>query len=272
METIAIGCILIALAHPLGWSKGTAGPEHKTGIDIVLAVDVSLSMYAKDFVPNRLEVAKSVASDFVGSRTGDRVGLVIYAGEAYTACPSTTDYSIVQQQLSQLSGEYLEGGTAIGVGLGTAVARLRGDSLSTKVVILLTDGTNNAGELSPQMAAELAASQNIRVYTIGVGSNGEAPSPVVTPFGIRFETIPVEIDEETLKAIAQRTGGKYYRATDEEGLKRIYEEIDLIEKRRFVEEVHSGNPPVSIQPWLLTAMILLISTVIFQYSILPYYE
>jgi Ca-activated chloride channel homolog len=258
----AIACLFIlALAMPFHYLLADDGiDDEKNGIDIVFAMDVSLSMYSKDFEPNRLEVSKRLAKEFVNSRKGDRIGMVVYAGEAYTACPSTLDYKILNEQIDRINGEELEMGTAIGVGLGTAVTRLRNDSLPSKVIILLTDGSNNRGDLSPEMAAELAVSKNIRVYTIGVGTNGMAPSPIITPFGIRYENVPVEIDEETLKNIAQKTGGMYFRATDEQTLKQIYEEIDRLEKRRMIEKEFNHVPPATPHAFLNWSFLLLILT------------
>lgn len=259
LKTLAIGLMVVALAGPYDWENDSL-EDYKKGIDIILTMDVSLSMYTRDFEPNRLEASKRVAKEFVSNRKGDRIGLVVYSGEAYTACPSTLDYEVLKNQIDEVNGEYIEGGTAIGVGLGTAVARLRSDSLSTKVIILLTDGSNNAGELTPEMAAELARAKNVRVYTIGMGVEGEALSPVVGPFGITFQNIPVEIDEETLRMIAQKTEGKYFRATSEEKLTAIYEEIDQIEKKKFLNEVYQGEPPANPTLWIVCSLILILST------------
>lgn len=255
---VLVYCLLVtALAKPFHW-QGNEDPDenYKNGIDIILAMDVSASMLAMDFKPNRLEVAKEVAKDFIDGRSSDRIGLVIYSGEAYTACPATLDYSIVKQQLDLIGTTRLDAGTAIGTGLGTAVTRLRSDSLSSKVIILLTDGSNNAGEIDPLTAAELARSKSIRVYTIGVGSTGEAPTPVITPFGIRYENMPVEIDEKTLQKIAQATGGKYFRAQDEIGLKTIYAEIERLEKRRMIGKQFQHDPPATPQAFLKWALLL----------------
>ncbi len=244
INAIAISLMIGALAKPFHWSAFEDVDEnYKNGIDIILAMDVSMSMLAMDFDPNRLEVSKKVAKEFVRGRKGDRIGLVIYAGEAYTACPATLDYSILTKQIDQISGEHIEPGTAIGTGLGTAVTRLRNDSLPSRVIILLTDGSNNMGEIDPLTAAELAKAKNIRVYTIGVGSNGEAATPIVTPFGVRYENLEVEIDEMTLTKIAQITDGKYFRATDEKSLAEIYKEIDKLEKRKMLDRQYKSEPP-----------------------------
>jgi Ca-activated chloride channel family protein len=264
-------CLLIvAFAQPYNRnSNENLQEEYKNGIDIVLAIDVSMSMLARDFQPNRLEASKVVAKEFVDQRQGDRIGLVVYAGEAYTACPSTLDYSILKEQIDQIHGENLEPGTAIGTGLGTAVTRLRSDSLTSKVIILLTDGSNNFGDISPEAAADLAKAKNVRVYTIGVGTNGQALSPVITPFGIRFENVPVEIDEVTLSKIANKTGGKYFRALDESGLKEIYREIDTLERRRMLSKEFKAQSPATPSAFLNWALVIallswLVKTILFR--------
>ena len=253
--------LIFAMAKPYHWnSSENINEEYKNGIDIILALDVSMSMLSRDFEPNRLEVSKKVAKEFVDGRRGDRIGLVVYAGEAYTPCPATLDYKILKEQIDQVNGEYLEAGTAIGTGLGTAVSRLRNDSLPSRVIILLTDGSNNAGEVTPEMAAELAKTKNIRVYTIGVGSMGEAPTPVMTPFGIRYENAPVEIDEITLMKIADKTNGKYFRATDEDGLKKIYKEIEKLEKRKMLDKQFKSETPATPAAFLNWAFLIALIT------------
>lgn len=261
LQIIAFTLLILAMAKPYypGDAEATE-EEYQKGIDIMLAMDVSLSMMAMDFEPNRLEAAKKVAKEFVESRMGDRIGLVVYAGEAYTACPGTVDHESLVAQIDSIGNEPIEGGTAIGTGLGTAVARLRDEKLPSKVVILLTDGSNNAGEIDPISAAELAKEKHVRVYTIGVGTNGEAPTPVITPFGVRFEMAPVEIDEKTLNSIAQITVGHYFRATDEKSLRSIYEEIDRMEKRRQFNRQFAPEEPATPRPFLLSALILLIAS------------
>ena len=265
--------IIFALAKPFHWAQyDNFDRDYKNGIDIILAMDVSLSMLARDFEPNRLEASKKVAKEFVDGRRGDRIGLVVYAGEAYTACPATLDYSVLKDQIDHISGERIEGGTAIGTGLGTAVTRLRNDSIVSKVIILLTDGSNNAGELSPEMAAELAHAKNIRVYTIGMGSEGEAPVPVATPFGIQYSTMPVEIDEVTLMKIAKIADGKYFRATDEKSLKSIYQEIEQMEKRKMEDQHFKSEPPSNPQAFLNWAFVLFILTWGINYVVFRYNE
>ena len=260
--------LIFAMAKPFDWKQhDDHDKDYKNGIDIILAMDVSLSMLARDFEPNRLEAAKKVAKEFVDGRTGDRIGLVVYAGEAYTACPATLDYTVLKDQIDAINGDRIEGGTAIGTGLGTAVTRLRNDSIASKVIILLTDGSNNSGEISPIMAAELAKAKNIRVYTIGVGSIGQADSPVITPFGVQYQRMAVEIDEMTLTKIAKITNGKYFRATDEKSLKSIYEEIEKLEKRKMENQHFKSEPPSMPQAFLNWAFVLLLSTWGINYAI-----
>jgi Ca-activated chloride channel homolog len=258
LKVLVLAFVLLALALPFRWNDEEARPmDNKFGIDLVIALDVSLSMLATDFDPNRLDVAKEVATNFVNSRRGDRIGLVVYAGEAYTACPPTTDYSVLTKQIELADGYDIEPGTAIGTGLGTAVVHLRSDSLQSKVIILLTDGSNNAGDITPEQAAELAKTKNICVYTIGVGTNGLAPTPIVTPIGVRYENLPVEIDEKVLKDIADRTGGKYFRATDKQALEKIYQEIDKLEKRKIADRFVQADPPPTPAAFLNWAFLCL---------------
>lgn len=230
------------------------------GIDIVLTVDMSESMLAKDFLPNRLEVSKEVMKDFIDQREGDRIGIVAYAGESFTVCSPTTDYAYLKSRLNELSIEKIvsqgvDRGTAIGEGLSTSVLQMQDDSISSKVIILLTDGVNNAGEYSPLAAAELAKDMNISVYPIGVGSKGEALSPISTNFGIQYTMQKVDIDEETLKEIALTTNGKYFRATDERKLYEIYNEINALEKtvKPKIDSRFASEPitPTSFLNWLL---------------------
>lgn len=254
---LVVALLITALARPFHWSAYDDHEEdYKNGIDIVIALDISVSMLARDFQPNRLEVAKKVAKEFIDGRHGDRIGLVVYEGEAYTACPATLDYGILKNQIDQLQPGSLEPGTAIGVGLGTAVTRLRNDSLPSKVIILLTDGVSMQGKITPEKAATLAKAKNIKVYTIGVGSHGTALSPDFTPFGVRYVNMAVEIDEMTLMNIARITNGKYFRATDEASLRSIYSEIDRLEKRKIKHIDYKSEPPVSPMPFLSWALLL----------------
>lgn len=231
LRMIALTLVIIALARPQSTSKGEN--VYSEGIDIVLALDISGSMLAEDFQPNRIEAAKNVAQDFISGRTNDRIGLVIFSGESFTQCPLTVDYEVLKTLIRPLKSGMIEDGTAIGLGLANAVNRLRESKTKSKVIILLTDGVNNRGEIDPITAAQIAQSYGIRVYTVGVGTIGEAPYPVQTPFGIRYQMVPVEIDEKVMNQIADMTEGKYFRATDNKKLRSIYQEIDRLEKTRI---------------------------------------
>lgn len=261
--------LVFAIAKPFNWNNHEDfNNDFKDGIDIILTIDISGSMLAPDFVPNRIEAAKKVAIEFVDGRKGDRIGLVVFAGEAYTACPATTDYAILKKQIEAVNCDVnIEQGTAIGVGLGTAVTRLRNDSLPSKVIILLTDGSNNAGTISPDEASDLALAKNVRVYTIGVGSTGEGPMAVQTPFGTIFQNGEDEIDEETLTRIATKTGGEYFRAQDEKSLRAIYEEIEKLEKRKMVDRHYKSEPPAMPMAFLNWAFVLLIISWGMQYTL-----
>lgn len=251
---LSMACLVLVLAEPYNVSIDPPKIDYKNGIDIILSIDASGSMLAQDFDPNRLEVAKRVAKKFVDSRKGDRVGLVVYEGEAYTACPATLDYKLLKKQISEIEPGHLEPGTAIGSGLGVAVTRLRSDSLPSKVIILLTDGSSNTGP-DPMEAAALAKAKKCKVYTIGVGANGMAPTPVNTPFGVVYQNVPVEIDEAILKDISQLTGGKFFRAKDEKSLEKIYTEIDQLEKRKMEDQHLAAEPPLTVFPFFVWSMI-----------------
>lgn len=231
LRIIAIFFLIIVLARPQTSAKGEN--VFSEGIDIVLCIDVSGSMLAADFNPNRLEAAKKVASEFIDGRTNDRIGLVIFSAESFTQCPMTLDYTVLKNLLMEVRSGLLEDGTAIGMGIATSVNRLKDSKAKSKVIILLTDGVNNRGSIDPITATQLAQSYSIRIYTIGVGTIGEAPFPIQTPYGIRYQNMPVEIDENMLKQIAQMTGGEYYRATNNKKLKEIYDKIDKLEKTRI---------------------------------------
>jgi len=228
----AIALLIVALARPqVVSSRQNIEIE---GIDIVIALDVSSSMLARDFDPDRLEAAKEVANDFIKRRPNDRVGLVIFSGEAFTQVPLTTDHTMISNMFKEIKSGMIEDGTAIGDGLATAVSRLKDSQAISKVIILLTDGVNNAGSVDPRSAAEIAKMFGIRVYTIGVGSRGTAPYPVQDQFGrMRMQQMEVQIDEDLLKDIASTTGGQYFRATDNKKLKEIYNEIDKLEKSKI---------------------------------------
>lgn len=229
LRALALTAFLVALARP---QTGITTENVRTeGIDIVMVLDVSSSMLAEDLTPNRLEAAKAVGAEFVGGRRNDRIGLVAFAGEAFTQAPLTFDYGVVQSLLGELETGMIEDGTAVGMGLATAVKRLQASPADSKVVVLLTDGSSNRGEIGPVTAAQMAKALDVRVYTIGAGSQGTARVPVQDPLGgTRYATMRVDIDEATLRQVAELTGGRYFRATDTESLAAIYEEIDQLER------------------------------------------
>ena len=226
----ALCLIIVAIARPR--SSSQVEKIDTEGIDIVLAMDVSTSMLARDFTPDRISAAKDIAIEFIAQRPSDRMGIVVFAGESYTQCPLTTDRATLINLMKEVQTDLIEDGTAIGNGLATAVARMSGSDAPSRVIILLTDGVNNRGEVAPLTAAQIAKTYGIRVYTIGVGANGMAPYPVVTPWGIEERKIQVEIDEALLKSIAETTGGRYFRATDNTKLQEIYAEINRMEKSK----------------------------------------
>ena len=230
LRTVALCLIVVAVARPRSSTK--VERIDTEGIDIVLAMDVSTSMLARDFTPDRISAAKDIAIEFISQRPTDRMGIVVFAGESYTQCPLTTDRATLINLMKEVSTDLIEDGTAIGNGLATAVARLKDSDAKSRVVILLTDGVNNSGEVSPETSAEIAKTYGIRVYTIGVGANGEAPYPVITPWGVQVQNMKVEIDEKLLSGIASATGGRYFRATDNTKLSEIYSEINKMEKAR----------------------------------------
>ncbi|MCD7710017.1 MAG: VWA domain-containing protein [Porphyromonadaceae bacterium] len=249
-----ISCLIVVLARPQStdyWSS-----QSTEGIDIVLSLDISSSMLACDFEPNRIDAAKSVAAQFVSGRPTDNIGLVIFAGESFTLCPMTTDRTVLLNMINEVACGMLEDRTAIGDGLATAVSRIKDSSAKSKVIILLTDGVNNTGSISPETAAQIAKTFGVRVYTVGIGTMGEAPYPVQTPYGITYQKMPVEIDEAVLQKIADMTGGKYYRATNKDVLKNIFSEIDKLEKSKMIVKEFSNKEELYF-PWGMAALILL---------------
>lgn len=265
IEVLAVVFLVIALARPQSdnsWQTYTS-----EGIDIVLALDISGSMLAQDFTPDRLDAARNVAIEFIQKRPHDKIGLVIFAGESFTQCPLTTDQAVLINLLREVKSGIIEDGTAIGLGLANAVNRLKDSPDKSKVVILLTDGVNNRGAIAPATAAELAKTYGIRVYTIGVGTYGEAPYPVQTPFGIQTQNVPVEIDEDVLRQIATLTGGKYFRATDNDKLTQIYQEIDQLEKSK-IEVRHFSKKNEKYFVFGLIGMCLLIAQALLRYTVL----
>jgi Ca-activated chloride channel family protein len=253
LRLITISALIVVLMRP---QSRSSWKETKTeGIDIVLAIDVSYSMLAKDFKPNRLEVAKELAIDFINERPNDRIGLVIFSGEAFTACPLTTDHTILSNLLQDLQPGQLESGTAIGSGLATAVARIKDSKAKSKVIILLTDGVSNAGEIAPVTAGEIAKTFSIRTYSIGIGSYGKALTPVVVNQlgNLEYDYVNVEIDEPTMKKISALTNGKYFRAADKKSLGNTLKEIDRMEKS-FISEKSFTNKSERYLPFALLAV------------------
>ena len=258
LRCLVVFFIIIALARPQ--SSSSKQDISIEGIDIVMALDISGSMLAEDFKPNRLEASKEVANDFIDGRPTDRIGLVIFSGECFTQCPLTTDHAILKNLFGQVQSGMIDDGTAMGDGLATAVNRLRESKAISKVVILLTDGINNRGSMDPLSAAEAAKLFGVRVYTIGVGKKGMAPYPFKTPYGIQYQNVDVQIDEPLLQQIAQTTNGKYFRATDKEKLQEIYKEIDRLEKSK-IDVTEFKRKTEEFFWFVLIAVILLISEI-----------
>lgn len=255
LRALALTALITALARPqsaFSWQNSTT-----EGIDIVIATDISGSMLAEDLKPNRLEAGKNIAIDFIKDRPEDRIGLVIFSGESFTQCPLTIDHDVLINLFGEISNGMIEDGTAIGMGLATAVNRLKESEAKSKVVILLTDGSNTTGSIPPLTAAEIAKQMKVRVYTVGVGTKGFAPYPVKTPFGVQYQQVPVTIDEDVLKDIAKMTGGQYFRATNNAKLKQIYQQIDQLEKAKIaVTQYHKKTE--RFLPFALIAMALLL--------------
>lgn len=268
LRLMVLALVIIALARPRTVDVSSRTSSN-FGIDIVMSIDISASMLARDLDPNRLEATKEVAADFVRNRPADRIGLVVYAGESFTQTPITSDKSIVLSALEAIEyNNMLENGTAIGMGLATAVNRLKDSEAESKVIILLTDGMNNSGFIDPKIASELAVEFDIKVYTIGVGSNGTALSPIrILPNGnFQYGRVPVEIDEALMKEIADVTGGKYFRATNNRSLEEIYEEINALEKTE-IEEFRYYNYEEKFRPLILLAGLLLLMEVLLRFTV-----
>ena len=254
LRLLALTFLIIAAARPQSFSSGEN--FYTEGIDIAMVLDISGSMLAEDFKPNRLEAAKKVIDEFIKGRTVDKIGLVIFSGESFTQCPLTIDYSVLRNLLKDIQMGMIEDGTAIGNAIANGVNRLKDSKAKSKVMILLTDGVNNAGHIDPLTAAQIAQKFGIRIYAIGVGTMGQAPYPFQTPFGIRYQMVPVEIDENILKQIASATGGKYFRATNNRKLAQIYDEIDHLEKTR-VEVTSYRHARELYFGWALAGLLLL---------------
>ena len=263
---VAISLFIVGMAKPQKTSV-TTRVSSTQGVDIVMAIDLSASMLAEDLKPNRLEALKSVAKSFVENRKTDRIGVVAYAGEGYTQTPVTSDHRIVINSINKLRYGLIDDGTAIGVGLGTAINRLKNSKALSKIIILLTDGVSNVGSIDPRTAAEIAAEQKIKVYTIGIGSNGKARMPVsISREGtLNFAYVPVQIDEKLLKEIAKKTHGKYFRATTTRSLEEIYKEIDKLEKTEY-EEFKYYNNEEKYRPWLLFGLFFLALELIMRWT------
>ncbi len=262
---VIIALLVIVLARPQStdyWEDVST-----EGIDIVMAMDISSSMLARDFKPDRLEAAKNVATEFISGRPFDRMGLVIFSGESFTQCPLTTDHAVLINLMREMESGMIEDGTAIGLGLATAINRVKESEAKSKVIILLTDGVNNRGEIAPVTAAEIAKTMGVRVYTIGVGSRGVAPYPVQTAAGIRYRNMKVEIDEEVLQEIASMTGGQYFRATDNESLDKIYEEIDKLEKSK-IDVKEFSRKREEYMPLAIIIAALLLLEILLRYTVL----
>ena len=255
IRMLAIGLLIIALARPQSFSSG----ENVTteGIDIAMVLDISGSMLAEDFKPNRLEAAKNVIDNFVEGRISDRIGLVVFSRDAFTQCPLTIDYNVLRNLLLDIRSGMIEDGTAIGNAIANGINRLKDSNAKSKIIILVTDGANNSGEVDPISAAEMAKTFGIRVYTIGVGTRGEAPYPVKTPFGTRYQMVPVDIDEALLQKISNITDGQYFRATNNRALKEIYDKIDKLEKTK-IEITSYKNASEKYHSWLWLGLILLL--------------
>ena len=265
LRMLSIALLIVVLARPQ--STNSWQNSSTEGIDIVMAMDISTSMLAEDLKPNRLEAAKDVAASFINGRQNDNIGLVVFAAESFTQCPLTIDHGVLLNLFKDIQPGIIQDGTAIGLGLANAVSRIKDSQAKSKVIILLTDGVNNTGEIAPVTAAEIAKTFGIRVYTIGVGTQGEAPYPIPTAFGVQYQNVPVEIDEQVLKQIASTTGGQYFRATDNSSLKEIYSEIDQLEKTKISVQEFSKKQE-EYKNWALLVFALLLIEVLLRNSVL----
>lgn len=265
-QLLAIALLIVALARPQ--NQNTVVERNAEGIDIMLVLDLSTSMRAEDLKPNRFEAAKRVAIQFIEKRTSDRIGLVAFAAQSFTVCPPTLDYDLLKKLLQDVKMGIIDDGTAIGMGLATAVNRLKESDAKSRVIILLTDGQNNAGEIDPVTAADLAQSYGIKVYTIGAGTHGTAPYPIDDPiFGRRYQNVRVDIDEEMLKKIAEVTGGKYYRAVNTESLAEVYNQIDALERTKIDELIYTDYEDL-YESYLLAALLVWLSAFILSRTLL----
>jgi Mg-chelatase subunit ChlD len=261
LRMIAIAVIIIILARPQ--STNSWENRNTEGIDIMLVMDISSSMLAEDLKPNRLEASKSVASAFINGRPNDNIGLVVFSGESFTQCPLTTDHAVLLNLFKDIQSGMIEDGTAIGLGLANAVRGIKDSKAISRVIILLTDGVNNRGEIAPVTAAEIARTFGLRVYTIGVGTRGTARQPFPTPYGVQYQNVTVEIDEDIMRQIASTTGGQYFRATDNASLKAIYDEIDQMEKTKIKVEQYNKKQE-EYKPLALLVFVLLFFELLFR--------
>ncbi len=265
LRLLAVALLIVALARPR--TASVTENINSEGIDIVLCLDISGSMLARDFTPNRLEAAKEMAKEFIEGRPSDRIGLVVFAGESFTQCPITTDHAVLINQVDKVKSGSLEDGTAIGMGLATSVDRLRDSKAKSKVVILLTDGVNNTGLIDPQTALDIAKLYNVKVYTIGVGSIGMAPYPVpMQGGGVQIQQMKVQIDEKLMKQIASETGGQYFRATNNQSLREIYDQIDQMEKTK-VKVTSYKRYAEWFYPYVLAALALFLIEILLRYTL-----
>lgn len=262
---VAVALLIVVLARPQ--STNSWQNSSTEGIEIMLAMDISTSMLAEDLKPNRLEASKDVASSFINGRQNDNIGLVVFAAESFTQCPLTIDHTVLLNLFKDVQPGVIQDGTAIGLGLANAVSRIKDSQAKSKVIILLTDGVNNTGEIAPVTAAEIAKTFGVRVYTIGVGTQGEAPYPIPTAFGVQYQNIPVEIDEAVLKQIAATTGGQYFRATDNASLKEIYSEIDKMEKTKISVQEFSKKQE-EYKNWAILIFVLLLLELFLRNTVL----
>jgi Ca-activated chloride channel family protein len=265
LRMAAVAVLIIILARPQ--STNSWQNTSTEGIDIVMAMDISSSMLAQDLKPNRLEASKDVAASFINGRPNDNIGLVVFAAESFTQCPLTTDHTVLLNLFKDIQPGIIQDGTAIGLGLANAVSRIKDSQARSKVIILLTDGVNNAGEIAPVTAAEIAKTFGIRVYAIGVGTRGKAPFPFQTAFGIQYQDVDVDIDEPTLKQIAATTGGQYFRATDNASLKEIYSEIDKMEKTKISVQEYSKKQE-EYKNWAILLFSLLLVEILLRNTLL----
>ncbi len=265
LRVACITLLSIALARPQLSNRWQS--ESTEGIDIMMALDISGTMMAEDLKPNRLEAAKAVASEFVNARVNDNIGLVVFAGESFTQCPLTTDHAVLINLFQSVKFGMIEDGTAIGLGLANCVNRMKDSPTKSKVIILLTDGSNNRGEIDPQTAAQIARTYGIRIYAVGVGSHGQARVPVQTPYGTQYMMMDSEFDEATLRQIAATTGGEYFRATDNQSLKRIYEQIDQLEKTKIRVREYAKRSE-HFMPFLIAALLCLLLDMLLRHFVL----